>query len=62
MTFMPDDDGTFPIRCAEYCGLDHAKMIGEIDIVARDGETCDADTGVAKTVNHASGDYSGDDH
>ncbi|MBT6255478.1 MAG: hypothetical protein HOI85_05020, partial [Euryarchaeota archaeon] len=39
MTFFPDDAGTFPIRCAEYCGLDHSKMIGNIDIVARDGKT-----------------------
>ena len=49
ITFFPDDDGTFPIRCAEYCGLDHSKMIGNIDIVARDGETCDTDTGIQKT-------------
>tara|TARA_B100001093_G_scaffold508715_1_gene571438 strand:- start:11362 stop:12378 length:1017 start_codon:yes stop_codon:yes gene_type:complete len=48
MTFQPDDLGTFPIRCAEYCGLDHSKMIGHIDIVARNGENCDADTGVLK--------------
>ena len=48
MTFFPDDSGTFPIRCAEYCGLDHSKMIGNIDIVARDGETCQVDTGIQK--------------
>ena len=44
MTFFPNDAGTFPIRCAEYCGLDHSKMIGNIDIVARDGKNCDFDS------------------
>ncbi|RJU79977.1 MAG: hypothetical protein DWC09_08600 [Candidatus Poseidoniales archaeon] len=44
MTFFPNDAGTFPIRCAEYCGLDHSKMIGNIDIVARDGKTCEYDS------------------
>ncbi len=44
MTFFPNDAGTFPIRCAEYCGLDHSKMIGNIDIVARDGKTCEFDS------------------
>ena len=59
MTFFPDDDGTFPIRCAEYCGLDHSKMIGNIDIVARDGETCDEDTGVTKIESSSNGASSG---
>ena len=49
MTFDPDDAGTFPIRCAEYCGLYHSKMVGFIDIVARDGASCAADTGIKKT-------------
>ncbi|MDA8843442.1 hypothetical protein OAT73_07160 [Candidatus Poseidoniaceae archaeon] len=44
MTFTPNDAGTFPIRCAEYCGLDHSKMIGNIDIVARDGADCEFDS------------------
>ena len=44
MTFTPNDAGTFPIRCAEYCGLDHSKMIGNIDIVARDGTDCEFDS------------------
>ena len=44
MTFFPNDAGTFPIRCAEYCGLDHSKMIGNIDIVARDGKNCEFDS------------------
>ena len=59
MTFFPDDDGTFPIRCAEYCGLDHSKMIGNIDIVARDTETCDADTGITNSETHSTDDSSG---
>tara|TARA_Y100000766_G_scaffold157978_1_gene135780 strand:- start:8575 stop:9570 length:996 start_codon:yes stop_codon:yes gene_type:complete len=62
MTFEPDDSGTFPIRCAEYCGLDHSKMIGHIDIVARDGETCDIDKGIPKTVSHSDHASTGDEH
>tara|TARA_B100001564_G_C20606367_1_gene655349 strand:- start:305 stop:1300 length:996 start_codon:yes stop_codon:yes gene_type:complete len=62
MTFFPDDSGTFPIRCAEYCGLDHSKMIGHIDIVARDGETCDIDEGIQKTVSHSDHASTGDEH
>ena len=54
LTFMPDDSGTFPISCAEYCGLYHSKMVGNIDIVARDGTTCDFDSGIKKTGSGAS--------
>lgn len=59
ITFIPDDAGTFPIRCAEYCGLDHSKMIGEIDIVARDGATCEVDTGIQKTESHTNDESTG---
>ena len=38
--FMPDDAGTFPIRCAEYCGLQHSVMTGEVMVVARAGQDC----------------------
>ena len=51
MWFMADDAGTFPIRCAEYCGLDHSKMIGYVDVVSPisyGAEYCDDDSGVAK--------------
>jgi len=48
MYAQPDDLGTFPIRCAEYCGMDHSKMQGNVDIVATEGETCEKDTGVKK--------------
>ena len=51
MWFLPDDPGTFNIRCAEYCGLDHSKMIGYVDVVSpiENGiEYCDEDTGVKK--------------
>jgi heme/copper-type cytochrome/quinol oxidase subunit 2 len=51
MYVQPDDMGTFPIRCAEYCGLDHSKMQGQVTIVAPEGDTCEADTGVKKTDN-----------
>jgi hypothetical protein len=62
MTFMPDDAGTFPINCAEYCGLDHSKMIGNIDIVARDGATCEVDTGIQKTESHTNEESTGGEH
>ena len=54
MWFLPDDAGTFNIRCAEYCGLDHSKMIGYVDVVSwydektREYQNCDSDSGVAK--------------
>jgi heme/copper-type cytochrome/quinol oxidase subunit 2 len=51
MWFWPDDPGTFNIRCAEYCGLDHSKMIGNVDVVApiQNGlDFCDVDSGVQK--------------
>ena len=52
MWFIPDDPGTFDIRCAEYCGMDHSKMVGFVDVVSPiiDGvyQNCDTDTGVKK--------------
>ena len=51
MWFMADDPGTFPIRCAEYCGLDHSKMVGYVDVVSKvsyGADYCDEDTGVEK--------------
>ena len=55
MWFMADDPGTFDIRCAEYCGLDHSKMVGNVDVVSyideftRQQVFCDEDTGVKET-------------
>ena len=46
MFIQPDEAGTFPIRCAEYCGLQHSLMIGKVTVVAREGTTCAADYGV----------------
>ena len=60
MTFEPDRVGTFDIRCAEYCGLSHAKMVGYIDIVARDGATCDLDVGIELTDD--TGSSTGGEH
>ena len=57
--FMPDDAGTFPIRCAEYCGLQHSVMTGEVKVVARDNQTCEADTGVKKSESDSSNNYDG---
>jgi len=59
--FMPDDAGTFPIRCAEYCGMQHSVMTGQVMVVAPEGRTCDVDTGVQKTYNDSSDDdYGGE--
>lgn len=53
MWFLPDDPGTYDIRCAEYCGMDHSKMIGKIDVVSPiiDGTytNCDQDSGLPKS-------------
>jgi heme/copper-type cytochrome/quinol oxidase subunit 2 len=57
--FMPDDSGTFPIRCAEYCGLQHSVMTGQVMVVAREGMTCDYDSGVAKSETSSSDSYDG---
>jgi len=55
MMVIPDDAGTFPIRCAEYCGAQHSVMIGQVKVVAQDGRSCSADTGVAKTETTTTG-------
>ncbi len=39
MTITADDPGTFPIRCAEYCGNQHSMMIGQVKIVAAEAQT-----------------------
>jgi len=33
MFVQPDRIGTFPIRCAEYCGLEHSLMTSEVQVV-----------------------------
>ncbi len=55
MYAQPDDLGTFPIRCAEYCGLDHSKMIGQVTVVATEGYGCEVDTGVKKSQSSSDG-------
>ena len=57
--FIPDDAGTFPIRCAEYCGMQHSIMTGEVMVVAREGMTCDLDTGVTKSGSSSASNYDG---
>ncbi len=58
MSIMADDPGTFPIRCAEYCGNQHSMMYGQVTIVAAEGMDCKTDTGVKKTTDGSSGgDY-----
>ena len=46
MYVQPNEAGVFPIRCAEYCGKEHSLMYGQVEVVAREGMTCDADFGV----------------
>ena len=46
MYVQPNDAGVFPIRCAEYCGNQHSMMKGQVEVVAKEGMTCDADFGV----------------
>lgn len=46
MYVQPNEAGVFPIRCAEYCGKEHSLMYGQVEVVAREGMTCDEDFGV----------------
>ena len=46
MFIQPNELGTFPIRCAEYCGLQHSMMAGQVTVVAREGMNCDTDYGI----------------
>ena len=46
MYVQPNEAGTFPIRCAEYCGKEHSLMYGQVEVVAVEGKTCDEDFGV----------------
>ncbi len=36
MYVQPNEAGTFPVRCAEYCGEMHSLMRGEVEVVARE--------------------------
>jgi cytochrome c oxidase subunit 2 len=33
LTFIPTRAGTFDLRCAEYCGTDHAHMLGRVVVM-----------------------------
>lgn len=33
LSFMADRAGTYPLRCAEFCGTDHSAMIGELVVM-----------------------------
>ncbi|MDA8778035.1 hypothetical protein N9V58_01780 [Candidatus Poseidoniales archaeon] len=57
--FMPDDAGTFPIRCAEYCGMQHSIMTGEVMVVARAGSDCTFDSGIKKSGSSSANNYDG---
>ena len=46
MYVQPNDPGVFPIRCAEYCGNQHSMMVGQVEVVAKEGTSCDVDFGV----------------
>ena len=32
--FKPTMTGTFPIRCAEYCGVNHSRMLGSVRVLS----------------------------
>ena len=36
LRITPDREGTYKVRCAEICGLDHAKMLADVEVVSRD--------------------------
>jgi heme/copper-type cytochrome/quinol oxidase subunit 2 len=58
MTVEPDDPGTYPIRCAEYCGNQHSMMVGQVTVVAMEGSDCSTDSGVKKAKGAGNGgDY-----
>ena len=46
MYVQPNEPGVFPIRCAEYCGEFHSLMIGQVEVVAKEGMNCDEDFGI----------------
>ena len=65
MFVQPDEEGVYPIRCAEYCGEQHSLMKGEVEVVAREvidgvtldpySQTCEEDYGLV-FGNFAGGD------
>ncbi len=47
MFVQPNEAGTFPVRCAEYCGEQHSVMTGSVEVVATEEMgTCEADFGI----------------
>ena len=46
MYVQPNEAGVWPIRCAEYCGEYHSLMIGQVEVVVREGMNCDEDFGI----------------
>lgn len=36
LRLTPDLEGTYVVRCAEICGLDHTNMLAEVEVVSRD--------------------------
>jgi cytochrome c oxidase subunit 2 len=59
--FIPNEEGTFPIRCAEYCGLQHSIMTGEVMVVARAGDDCtfDSEGTTTKSGYNSASNYNG---
>ena len=35
LRITPDREGSYKVRCAEICGLDHAIMVAEVEVVSR---------------------------
>ena len=55
--FTASADGTYEIACAQLCGVNHYKMRGELEVVAR----ADYDAWLARTSELASHGYDPDD-
>lgn len=36
LRITPDREGLYKVRCAEICGLDHAKMLAEVEVVSQE--------------------------
>ena len=43
--FKAERTGTYPIKCAEFCGLQHAVMHGEVEVVEKGAERGNASAG-----------------
>lgn len=57
LSFIANKTGEYDIFCAEYCGLDHSKMLGKI-IILEKNDFADWEDGTGKYAKGAAGDKS----